>query len=59
MLNKHLSDLLRSEKFAIYQMRTMAKYYARSIPERLAFCEAFNRCETLEDALPIISEFLS
>jgi tRNA-dihydrouridine synthase B len=52
-----LCELLRTEKFAIYQMRTMSKYYARTLPERSAFCEALNHCEQLADAVNIVKRF--
>lgn len=42
-----LSQLLHSDKWAILQARKMAKYYARPIAERLAFCEALCSCEDL------------
>lgn len=53
-----LSELLQSEKFALLQMRAMAKYYARTHPNKAEFCEAFNRCETLDEATPIIKHFI-
>jgi tRNA-dihydrouridine synthase B len=44
-----LSHLLGNEKFAILQARKFAKYYARSLPTKIAFCEAINACSTLRD----------
>lgn len=40
-----LAGLLGSEKFAILQARKFTKYYARSLAQRAAFCEAVNQCE--------------
>lgn len=42
-----LVHLLQTEKFAIIQARTFAKYYARNMPNSRDFCEAFNHCDTL------------
>lgn len=52
-----LSELLRSEKFAIIQARTFAKYYARNLAHKQAFCAAFNQCENLTMARHIIQEY--
>jgi tRNA-dihydrouridine synthase B len=43
-----LSELLNSEKFAVIQARKFAKYYARDVSTKVAFCQAVNTCETLE-----------
>jgi tRNA-dihydrouridine synthase B len=54
---KHLSglcDLLSSEKFAILQMRTMAKYYARNLANKSEFCEDFNVCTSIERAHELV-----
>lgn len=44
---EELAQLLHSETFAILQARKMAKYYAKSITKRAAFCNDINRCEDL------------
>ncbi len=41
---EQLSELLGSEKFALLQMRKMAKYYARGLEQRTEFCAAINQC---------------
>lgn len=43
-----LATLLNSEKFAILQARKFAKYYARTLPNRMQFCETVNTCESIE-----------
>lgn len=53
MFMQHLSELcklLGSEKFAILQMRAIAKYYARNLPDKARFCEALNACESILEA---------
>jgi tRNA-dihydrouridine synthase B len=42
-----LAELLGNEKFAILQARKFGKYYAKYLPNRLAFGAAINGCETL------------
>jgi tRNA-dihydrouridine synthase B len=49
-----LSILLKSEKFAILQARTLVKYYARDLPYRYELCQAVNTCHNL-DALKALS----
>ncbi len=44
-----LSTLLNSEKFAILQARKFAKYYARSLPNRMNFCAEVNSCDNLQN----------
>jgi tRNA-dihydrouridine synthase B len=44
---EQLDQLLGNEKFAILQARKFAKYYARQLENKMAFCEAVNRCESL------------
>lgn len=44
---KALCALMQTEKFAIIQARTFAKYYARNLPDKQAFCEAMQTCDTL------------
>lgn len=46
---QHLALLLRSEKFAILQARKFAKYYARDLSDRMAFCNVINNCNNLQD----------
>lgn len=43
-----LEKLLGSEEFAIFQARKFAKYYARGIDKKTEFCEAMNRCCSLQ-----------
>jgi len=48
---KHVSLLINmfgSEKFAILNARTLAKYYARGLAARKEFCVAINSCEKFE-----------
>lgn len=52
-----LCELLNSEKFAIIQSRTFAKYYARALANRREFCDAFNRCESLAGAEQIVTQY--
>jgi tRNA-dihydrouridine synthase B len=50
MLIEHvtqLTALLNSEKFAILQARTFAKYYARGLSSRMEFSLAVNQCQNL------------
>lgn len=52
-----LIDLLGNEKFALLQARKFAKYYGRRLPERAAFCDAVNTCETLAAFTDICSQY--
>jgi tRNA-dihydrouridine synthase B len=54
---ERLGKLLRSEKFAILQARKFAKYYARGLVEKAAFCEAINHCDTLNDLQKICMQY--
>ena len=45
-----LAELLGNEKFALLQARKFAKYYARQLPDRAAFCAAMNTCEDITTA---------
>jgi tRNA-dihydrouridine synthase B len=54
-----LCELLNSEKFAILQARTFAKYYARRIANKQDFCLAFNECETTEQAKHLIEQYFN
>lgn len=50
MLIEHvmqLAELLNSEKFAILQARKFAKYYGRSLTNKIDFCTAINSCDNL------------
>lgn len=50
MLLEHvtqLANLLESEKFALLQARSFAKYYARSLTTRMEFSLAVNQCQNL------------
>lgn len=49
---RHVQDLVRllnSEKFAIIQARTFAKYYAKRLSHREEFCNQLNLCDNLND----------
>lgn len=46
---ERLAALLKSEKFAILQARKIAKYYARHIDHKNAYCEAINHCQTMQE----------
>lgn len=52
-----LAQLLASEKFAVIQARKFARYYAKSLPDRTAFCEKINVCETLADLHKICADY--
>lgn len=54
---EQLISLLGNEKFAILQARKFAKYYGRGLPDRMAFCETINVCETLRDLKIICTRF--
>lgn len=57
MFIKHVRGLIElhdSETFAIIQARTLAKYYARDIPQSKAFCEAMNRCKIFNEVQSLI-----
>ena len=45
---ERLSKLLNNERFACIQARKFAKYYARNLTDKMAFCEQMNTCENLE-----------
>jgi tRNA-dihydrouridine synthase B len=60
MLIDHVSgliNLLSNEKFALLQTRTFAKYYAKRISERAAFCETLNNCTTYSEFLNVTSHY--
>jgi tRNA-dihydrouridine synthase B len=50
---KELSSLLGNEKFAVIQARKFAKYYARGLVDRMAFCDAINHCDSLDELIKI------
>lgn len=52
-----LSALLNSEKFAIIQARKFAKYYAREIDQRSAFCSEVNECDSLDKLQEISNRY--
>lgn len=54
---EHLAKLLGNERFAIFQARKIAKYYARSLPSKVEFCAAVNTCEDLSDLKMICIHF--
>jgi len=53
-----LIELLQSEKFAVLQARTFAKYYARDLPARAQFCELVNQCEDYARLEVIVNQFM-
>ena len=51
LFNEHvikLATLLLNDKFAIFQARKFAKYYARDLPNKTDFCHDINQCESIE-----------
>lgn len=46
---EQLTELLGSEKFAILQSRTLAKYYAKTHPQQAELVSAVNGCDHLKD----------
>ena len=55
----YLAQLLGNEKFAIWQARQFAKYYARVLSNSLEFCEKVNRCEKLDELHSISSSYFN
>lgn len=51
-----LVDLLANERFAVYQARTLIKYYARSLPHRQALCAKVNLCQSISELALICAE---
>jgi len=43
-----LIELINNEKFAILQARKLAKYYGRSLVDKVNFCDAVNHCFDLK-----------
>jgi tRNA-dihydrouridine synthase B len=54
---QRLTILLGNEKFSILQARKFAKYYARSLKEKMNFCNAINTCNNLRDLTAISLQF--
>jgi len=54
-----LIELLQHEKFAILQSRKFAKYYARTLTNKLAFCSEVNNCETFDILKNICSQYFN
>lgn len=54
---EQLSLLLNSEKFAILQARKFAKYYARSMENKLEFFLLLNKCSALEEFSKIVTHY--
>ena len=52
-----LSTLLQNEKFAIFQARKFAKYYARDLLNKIEFCEQINRCEQMKEFISVTRKF--
>lgn len=52
-----LVNLLGSEKYAVIQARSLAKYYARGLPNKQAFCEAINTCEKIEILTALCADY--
>lgn len=60
LFNEHvikLSSLLLNEKFAIFQARKFAKYYARELPNKTEFCHAINQCECIDELLAVTRKY--
>lgn len=56
---EELVELLGGEKFAILQARKFAKYYARSLTNKMDFCEAVNKCHVLNSLKHICDQYFS
>ncbi|MHB1949387.1 MAG: tRNA dihydrouridine synthase [Gammaproteobacteria bacterium] len=56
---KELSSLLGNEKFAVIQARKFAKYYARGLSDRMAFCDAMNHCDDLDELIRISFKYFT
>lgn len=52
-----LISLLDNEKFAILQARKLAKYYARPIQNRTAFCEKLNECQDMNTLTQLVFNY--
>ncbi len=52
-----LAQLLGNEKFSILQARKFAKYYARHLTNRTAFCDEINQCEDLNKLREICHQY--
>lgn len=48
-----LVSLLENDKKAIYEMRTIAKYYARTLKTKTQFCNDINLCDNLPEFMAI------
>lgn len=56
---ERLSELLNSEKFALLQARTFAKYYARGLMKRMEFAAAVNECHQMDELRDITDHYLT
>lgn len=56
---ERLANLLQGEKFALLQARKFAKYYARSLQEKAAFCQAVNACDSLQALQAVALHYFS
>jgi len=52
-----LTDLFKNEKFALIQVRKLAKYYARGRTDWLQFYTATNTCDNLADFTKICQDY--
>jgi tRNA-dihydrouridine synthase B len=52
-----LIALLQNEKFAVIQARKLAKYYARPLKNRAAFCAVINECESRQALAAAIQQW--
>jgi tRNA-dihydrouridine synthase B len=52
-----LIALFNAEKFAILQVRSFAKYYARVLTDREKFCVAMNGCKSYDELELIVQAF--
>lgn len=52
-----LADLLDSQKIAVLHARKLAKYYARNLKEKAAFCHAIDHCDKLDTFTQLTNQF--
>lgn len=52
-----LADLLGNEHLSLLQARKLAKYYARRLDNKTAFCTAMNSIENLSDLHTLVKDF--
>ena len=52
-----LALLLESEKFAVFQARKFAKYYARRLTSKSLFSHDVNLCSTIAEMVDLVSQY--